>query len=245
MYVPLHDLDRPSVVSTLLRLIYRGKYYYIHFGMPCSSFSLLQNLNKGTRSTLRPQGDDSLEREKLGNRLAIVVCLLCRAQHDMGNFFSIENPRSSFLWKFGPVQELVELFDSVDFDQCMYGLEPPNSNFPQPQEPTPISKSNFPQPQEPTPTSKSKLRRTAGVFKTTASKSTSTVCLCKRIKKPTRVLTNLKCLNVLARKCDNHVACMGSVKTAFGWKSVAKEAGAYPLSLCKPWAAAVARSCRS
>jgi len=222
VYIPLHDLDRAPVVSRLLKLIYKGKYYYIHFGMPCSSFSLLQNLNKGTRTSLRPEGDGSLDRERLGNRLADAVCLLCRAQHEIGGYFSIENPRSSFLWKYAPVRDLFQFCGSVSFDQCMYGLVPPNLMFP----PKPTATSN----------STSTVRQ---------PHSNSSVC--ERIKKPTLLLTNLKALDVLERRCDKshqHVACMGSVKTALGWRSVAKEAGAYPLSLCKPWAAAVARSCR-
>jgi len=222
VYLPRHDLDRPCVVSKLLKLICKGKYYYIHFGMPCSSFSLLQNLNKGTRTSSRPEGDGSLERERLGNRLADAVCLLCRAQHEIGGYFSIENPRSSFLWKYAPVSELFEFCSSVCFDQCMFGLAPPNS--------MPTNK--------PTKTSNSTV---------TASQSISTPKTCVRIKKPTRILTNLSALKALERPCDKshqHVACMGSVKTASGWKSVAKEAGAYPPSLCEPWAAAVARSCR-
>ncbi len=38
--------------------------------------------------------------------------------------FTIENPRDSYVWGFGPKGELSE-FECVshaDFDQCMYGL---------------------------------------------------------------------------------------------------------------------------
>ena len=96
--------------------------------MPCSSVSLLQNFNKGTRTSLRPEGDGSLEREELGNRLADAVCLLVQAQHEVGGYFSIENPRFFHFLEYASIRELFKFCCPVYFDQCMYGLAPPNSN---------------------------------------------------------------------------------------------------------------------
>ena len=42
----------------------------IVFGMPCSSFSTLQNMNHGKRNLENPGGDCTLSREVLGNRIA-------------------------------------------------------------------------------------------------------------------------------------------------------------------------------
>ena len=47
----------------------------------------------------------------------------------MGKHFSIENPRFSLLWEFGPVKSLSSLHGvfTVDFDQCAYGLALPGA----------------------------------------------------------------------------------------------------------------------
>ena len=142
----------------------------------------------------------------------------------------IENPRFAFSWLYLPIWDLVDISFHVDFDQCMFGLVPPHVGVSQLQ-PQPISfKLQFPKSQAVTQPSQHNL--------TCLSPS------CLRIKKPTRIRTNLVSLKTLARKCDGthvHYPCYGLVKTDSGWQSVARAAGAYPSGLCKPWAAAVAQ----
>ena len=193
------DLLLADNVARLLRDILAGCYFYIHFGIPCSSFSVIQNLNQGTRSIENPSGDGSLERELVGNKFADTVSMLCNALQEVGAFYSLENPRSSYLWRYSPISKLLDHAVDVDFDQCAYGLAPP------------------------------------GVI---CKKSDS----CSRIKKPTRVRTNLLQLQHLARKwscAHKHFTCLGSVKVDGSWVSVAKEAGKYPLKLCDEWASLV------
>ena len=66
-----------------------------------------------------------------------------------------------------------------------------------------------------------------------------------RIKKSTRLRTNVEGLKVLRKTCDrcsdphSHYQCLGSVKVNGRSVSVAKSAGAYPPRLCAAWAAAV------
>lgn len=198
MYVAEHDLLIPKVVALLEKQIIAGVYYYVHFGLPCSSFSLLQNLNGGTRTALHPEGDGSLERENIGNRLAKTVARLCRLLHSNGAYFSIENPKTSRAWQFGPIARLPSSVDVI-IDQCEYNLTPPHES----------SQSNV------------------------------------KIKKPTKIKTNLHCLLQLSRACTKsheHYPCYGSVKTAQGWVSVARAAGNYPVELCTEWARLVASS---
>ena len=122
-YVAHFDLDNDDVYYALVDCVKAGKYWYLHFGIPCSSWSCLQQLNKGTRSLDRPAGNGTLEREQKGNQQAVRVAFLCNLQIQLGRFYSIENPHSSYLWKFVPIVEL--LGQEVRFDQCAYGLRPP------------------------------------------------------------------------------------------------------------------------
>ena len=197
VYVRASDLLDNDTFDKLLREFSSGAYFYVHFGMPCSSYSILQALNGGTRCSEHPEGDGSLDRENVGNTLARRVARLCRALHDSGCYFSIENPRSSWLWKFSPIARLSNISLDVQFDQCEYQLTPPHLS----------SHLNI------------------------------------HIKKPTTLRSNLSILQSLSRKCSGlhkHFHCRGSVKTAAGWVSVSKAAGAYPDSLCEQWASLVA-----
>ena len=125
VYLDHFDLLNKNNVKRLYREILEGAYFYIHFGMPCSSFSVLQNLNGGTRSLACPEGDSSLDREVIGNLLADSVAKLCAALAKVGGFYSIENPLSSYLWGYGPIAKLRRSSFDVDFHQCAYGLSPP------------------------------------------------------------------------------------------------------------------------
>ena len=95
-----------------------------HFGLPCSSFSILQHSNGGTRRKSCPEGDGSLKRERIGNKILERTLILIGILEENGNYWSIENPSSSYLWdmpkvcslKLDPKNCLVKL------DQCSYGL---------------------------------------------------------------------------------------------------------------------------
>lgn len=101
-----------------------------HFGMPCGSFSLLQNLNGGTRSKDKPEGDNSLLRERVGNEIAKRTCYVCMVLLEHGNFFTIENPKTSLAWYLKELKHLESLIgvSTVEFDQCEYGLKIPGAD---------------------------------------------------------------------------------------------------------------------
>ena len=125
-YVPAHDVENPHVYANLRRQIRSGCFFYIHFGLPCKSWSQLQRMNGGTRRKSTPAGDGSNPHEERANILARRIALLCRDQHKCGNYFSVENPRGSYLWDFESIAALGRISYEVDFDQCMYGLLPPH-----------------------------------------------------------------------------------------------------------------------
>ena len=110
-------------MARLETLIVAGVFFYFHFGTLCGSFSTVNNLNGGTRTRSRPEGDGPVEREVIGNVLAFAIARLCSLLIGTGAYFSIENLASSRLWWLVCISNLDGFY--VDFSQCMYGLVPP------------------------------------------------------------------------------------------------------------------------
>jgi hypothetical protein len=123
-YKPDHDILDPKVAHRL-KARWASKPCYVHFGLPCSSFSILNvNFNSGTRSKTLPLGDGTLTRETQGNQFARAVVSMCRSLLKQGCWFSIENPTSSYLWLCPEIKRLMRSpgVRLVRFDQCAHGL---------------------------------------------------------------------------------------------------------------------------
>ena len=56
IYLADHDLQHEACFDRLLAEIRSGLYYYIHFGLPCRHWSVLNQLNGGSRSQAVPEG---------------------------------------------------------------------------------------------------------------------------------------------------------------------------------------------
>eukprot|EP00438_Fugacium_kawagutii_P016231 Skav211918 [mRNA] locus=scaffold1200:96943:99030:- [translate_table: standard] len=99
-----------------------------HFGFPCGSFSLMQNMNKGSRTADNPLGDGSVRREVVGNEILHRTLHLCKLLHDHGSFFTLENPLTSYAWKIPEMRDTMSSCKCtrVDLDQCEYGLSIPD-----------------------------------------------------------------------------------------------------------------------
>jgi len=124
------DLLKDDVLEELLRKARRPRQYW-HLGIPCDSFSIANvNMNAGTRSSDLPEGNGSLAREILGNELLSRGLRIIRALEDAGNYWSVENPQSSYLFKQAAVERLRAEDTCIEavFDQCMYGLKFPDSS---------------------------------------------------------------------------------------------------------------------
>lgn len=123
---PEHDLLNDDTFHKLCADAAKPRQIW-HFGLPCNSFSLMQNMNHGTRTSDHPEGAGTLAREIRGNELARRTFLLCTILHASGNFFTIENPKTSYVWKLDALCELVRKTSAVrvSFDQCEYGLKIP------------------------------------------------------------------------------------------------------------------------
>ena len=124
-YDPFNDVLKDDCFSRLKEeaRVARGEHW--HYGTPCGSFALINvNLNKGTRTRLRPEGNGSLPREVQGNLFLERSLILIRLLEAGGNTWTLENPRTSFLFRMSKVRRLVfkKSTFSVDFDQCMFDL---------------------------------------------------------------------------------------------------------------------------
>ena len=118
------DLNKPCFQQHLYDLICQGVFAYIHFALPCSTWTVLKCFSKGTRTSAKPGGGGSVAAGADANRLATLVIRCCFAQARNNMLSSIENPSSSFSWKYinqhPGVGELKH--SNVQFDQCANGL---------------------------------------------------------------------------------------------------------------------------
>ena len=114
-YGSLYDVSRISTQKVLLSWLVSYSIWYIHMGTPCTIWSIARNNIRNFSK--------AAARERLGVQLALFTARLARRALAQGTFFSIENPWSSRLWRFPPIQELIAdprcVF--VVFDCCTYG----------------------------------------------------------------------------------------------------------------------------
>jgi hypothetical protein len=122
-----HDILHDPTFEQLCKDARKGKQIW-HFGMPCGSFSILQGLNKGTRTKTKPEGNGALRREIIGNEILHRTVYLCKLLKESGSFFTIENPKSSYAWDMAAMRDLLDSDNcsKVDLDQCEYGLYIPD-----------------------------------------------------------------------------------------------------------------------
>ena len=112
---PHHDLTRHSTQSFLCSVILQCNLFYCHFGTPCTVFSMAR---KGLKNMFAARA-----KERVSCELAFYTAKLCEICMSVGTFWSIENPVSSALWEFFPIQQLMQRADVfvVEFPMCAYG----------------------------------------------------------------------------------------------------------------------------
>ena len=122
VHLPEGDVSRAENQSELENKIVTRQLYQLHNAPDCSSWSIIQNLNKTSRTADCPQGDGKYEHEVRGNSsIAIAMWLiwLCICH---GVFFAIEHPLLSRIWKLPFFRYLIEILKLfvIDLDQCAY-----------------------------------------------------------------------------------------------------------------------------
>eukprot|EP00435_Cladocopium_sp_Y103_P055182 s631_g18.t1 len=112
-------------------LIEEGLVAFIHFGTPCSSFSIARK-NDGGPPPLRDRkhlwGHPGLslrdhEKVQMGNKFLELTTQLAQLCHSHGIPWSVENPATSFLWHMPPMLALMALprFSWIQLDMCRFG----------------------------------------------------------------------------------------------------------------------------
>ena len=122
---PSCDLANPTNVEGLRQRILRREFTWVHMGPPCTSFCrwFLLTCRSCTRTESNPTGLETNLKEKRGNVLARVCVRLARACQTSGTSWSVENPRTSYLWR---LPEYVTLcrevgVEFVHLTMCSYG----------------------------------------------------------------------------------------------------------------------------
>ncbi|CAE8629437.1 unnamed protein product, partial [Polarella glacialis] len=108
------DLTRHSTQEALLRLLRTGRVWYVHMGTPCTVWSRARH---GLTNLARARA-----KETVGVELALFSVAVARLASSLDIWWSIENPRSSRLWNFHPVSQLLQLPHTRWFhwDMCQY-----------------------------------------------------------------------------------------------------------------------------
>ena len=125
--LPQGDLALGSVQRRIIRAVRAGEYRHVHLAPPCSSFSVAYygrfRTNGCTRSADRPEGDGSVAREVLGNKLAHFSARVIDACWASNTTFSLENLLTSMIWRIPALAIRIarEEVRRVRLDFCAFG----------------------------------------------------------------------------------------------------------------------------
>jgi len=105
------NIHHPGVLRQLKRWICQGRFWYIHFGTPCSSFSIASH------------GAPSDQSVRLGQKSLRVSLELIMLAHRHNVFWTLENPWSSGLFRQRSFLRVCKLTraQGVCVDMCAYG----------------------------------------------------------------------------------------------------------------------------
>ena len=125
------DLFDPQVLAHIHLLLEKGKIYYVHFGTPCSSFSIARKDDGGPpplrdkdhlrgKPNLRPADQAKVE---FGNLCADTTEVLVSTCNRYGVDWSIENPATSHLWSLPTMRALASIQGAqrIELDMCRFG----------------------------------------------------------------------------------------------------------------------------
>jgi hypothetical protein len=105
----------------------KSRASWVHGAPPCKTFSRARRVDqfasaKCLRSEERPQGF-GCEATEVANKLAMRMLEIAKGQIGRGDYFSIENPFSSLMWRLKPYMKLAGEKDVrfVRLHQCMVG----------------------------------------------------------------------------------------------------------------------------
>jgi hypothetical protein len=103
------DLHEPKVLAVVLHWIFTGLVWYVHLGTPCTPWSV---------ATPSPE-----KHADLASRSLKVTCMVIRACHRKGTYWTLENPWLSGLFTCRAIQRIRTLTQAVlvRIDMCRFG----------------------------------------------------------------------------------------------------------------------------
>ncbi len=111
-----YDILNSNIQDIVLSLIRGGLVWLVHLGTPCTAWSRARH---GIRNVAKAR-----YKEQLAVATAIFSCRVIRECLKHGVAFTLENPLSSRLWEFKPIQDILSHKNvcMVVFDHCCYGM---------------------------------------------------------------------------------------------------------------------------
>jgi hypothetical protein len=103
------DLHVPKVLAVVLHWIFTGLVWYVHLGTPCTPWSV---------ATPSPE-----KHAELASRSLKATCMVIRACHRKGTYWTLENPWLSGLFTCHAVQRIRTLTQAalIRVDMCRFG----------------------------------------------------------------------------------------------------------------------------
>ena len=126
------DVTDYHVQQHFLMLVKADCIAYVHFGTPCSSFSLARKADGGPPPLRHPRalwGLPGLARwdqakVNIGNQLMQLIVSMAQLAAENGALWSIENPLGSYLWQMPPVKQLcAQGAIRLELDMCRFGSD--------------------------------------------------------------------------------------------------------------------------
>ena len=127
VYRPGDDLLRPATRRRVWQTLVANPGIYAHFAIDCGTWSILGRLNGLGRTKESPWGDETRRCVRDANLVTAFLLRCVRLLEGRGDKWSIENPKTSYLWSVPQLRRLS--FKAgvarVIIDQCEYGLAHP------------------------------------------------------------------------------------------------------------------------
>eukprot|EP00438_Fugacium_kawagutii_P008464 Skav230206 [mRNA] locus=scaffold2443:266117:270539:+ [translate_table: standard] len=110
-----YDLLDDGVQKFIFGLLTAGLVWWVHLGTPCTAWSRARhNIKNFSKARAK---------EQIAVATALFTCRVIRECMKRGIMVTLENPRSSRLWEFAPIHDLLQdarIF-LYYFDMCQYG----------------------------------------------------------------------------------------------------------------------------
>ena len=110
-----YNLLNKDIQNLILGLIRGGHVWLVHLGTPCTVWSRARH---GIRNIFK-----SRLKEQYGVACALFTCRVIKECLKRGVIFTLENPTSSRLWQFKPIEDLFRYRQIcfITFDLCCFG----------------------------------------------------------------------------------------------------------------------------